>query len=72
MACGCGCEHEHNKISKEEFENAVNRFLSNLPPNIDIDVEYEKIMNKKSSLSAMQRKTLMAIVEYKKEHFPTE
>lgn len=70
MACGCG--HEHGKVSKEEFENAVNRFLSNLPPNIDIDVEYEKIMNKESSLSSTQRKTLIAIVEYKKEHFPTE
>ena len=67
MACGCG--HEHGKVSKEEFDKAVAKFMSTLPANIDIDKEYEKIQNRTSNLSAMQRKTLVAIVEYKKEHF---
>ena len=67
MSCKCG--HEHGSVSKEQFEKVVANFLKTLPSNIDIDEEYIKIQNKESNLSKMQRDTVEAIVEYKKEHF---
>lgn len=67
MSCKCG--HEHGNVSKEQFEKVVANFLKTLPSNIDIDEEYIKIQNKESNLSRMQRDTVEAIVEYKKEHF---
>lgn len=69
MACNCG--HDHH-ISKEDFDKAVQKFLSSLNSEIDLDAEYEKIQNKTSELSRMQRDTVIAIVEYKREHFSNE
>ena len=68
MACGCGHEHHHH-FSKEDFEKAVNKFMDGLGEKIDLDTEYEKIKNKVSKLSRSQRDTVVALVEYKKEHF---
>lgn len=68
MACGCGHEHHHH-FSKEDFDKAVNKFMDGLGAEIDLDAEYEKIKNKESKLSRSQRDTVVALVEYKKEHF---
>lgn len=67
MACGCG--HKHHHFSKEDFEKAVKKFIDGLGENIDLDAEYEKIKNKESKLSRSQRDTVVALVEYKNEHF---
>ena len=64
----CNCGHEHPHLTKEKFEEAVKRFISTLPADIDIDKEYEKIQKKESNLSRSQRDTIEAIVEFKKEH----
>lgn len=61
--------HNHNEFTKEQFDLAVEKFLKDLPENISIEEEYQKILNKKSELSRSQRDTIIAIVEYKKEHF---
>ena len=68
MACDCGHEHHHH-FSKEDYDKAVKRFIDGLGKDIDLDAEYEKIMNKESNLSRSQRDTVVALVEYKKEHF---
>ena len=67
MSCNCG--HEHHHVSKEEFDKSVARFVNDIGVEIDLDAEYEKIMKKESKLSRMQRDTVVAIVEYKREHF---
>lgn len=61
--------HEHQHISKNEFDEAVKKFLNGLDEKIDLDVEYEKIKYKTSNLSRKQRDTVVALVEYKREHF---
>ena len=61
--------HEHNHISKKEFDEAVKKFLNGLDEEIDLDVEYEKIKYKTSNLSRKQRDTVVALVEYKRTHF---
>ena len=68
MACGCGHEHHHH-FSKEDFAKAVNKFMDGLGAEIDLEEEYTKIKNKESKLSRSQRDTVVARVEYKKEHF---
>lgn len=67
MSCNCG--HEHHHFSQEELDKAIRKFMDGLGKEIDLDEEYEKIKNKESSLSRSQRDTVIAIVEYKKEHF---
>lgn len=67
MECNCG--HDHGKITQADFNKAVKRFMSGLGENLDIDEEYVKIQNKESKLSKMQRDTIVALVEYKREHF---
>lgn len=64
----CDCGHEHH-FSKVDFEKAVKKFMDGLGDEIDLDVEYEKIKNKESKLSRSQRDTVVALVEYKKDHF---
>lgn len=68
MACGCGHEHHHH-FSKENFDKAVKKFVGGLGEEIDLDAEYEKIKNKESNLSRSQRDAVVALVEYKNEHF---
>lgn len=63
----CSCGHEHH-FSKREFDEAVKHFMKGIG-DIDLDAEYEKIKNKNSSLSRKQRDTVIALVEYKREHF---
>lgn len=70
MSCNCG--HEHHHVSREEFDKAVKTFLSSLNEEIDLDKEYEKIKNKESKLSRSQRDSVVALVEYKREHFEKE
>lgn len=67
MACGCG--HEHHHFSQEELDKAIRNFMYGFGKEIDLDAEYEKIKNKESKLSRSQRDTVVAIVEYKNEHF---
>lgn len=64
----CDCGHEHH-FSKEDFEKAVKKFMDGIGDEIDLEVEYEKIKNKESKLSRSQRDTVVALVEYKKDHF---
>ena len=68
MACNCGHEHHHH-FSQEQLDKAVKMFYEGLGKEIDLDVEYEKIKNKESDLTRSQREAVIAIVEYKKEHF---
>lgn len=66
--CDCGHEHHHH-FSKENFDKAVKKFMDGLGEEIDLDAEYEKIKNKESKLSRSQRDAVVALVEYKNEHF---
>lgn len=61
--------HQHNYISKKEFDGMVKKFLDDLGEKIDLDTEYEKIKRKTSVLSRKQRDTVIALVEYKKLNF---
>lgn len=65
----CQCGHHHETISKEQFDEAVSKFVSTLPEDINIEEEHEKIMQKKSKLSRSQRDAIESIVYYKKEYF---
>ena len=65
----CSCGHNHDHIDREQFDEAVKKFMNSISYSIDLDEEYQKIQNKKSNLSRSQRDTIVAIVEYKREHF---
>lgn len=67
MSCNCGHNHHHH-FNQEAFEKAVKKFMDGLGDQIDLDAEYEKIKNKKSELSRSQRDTVVALVEYKRDH----
>lgn len=61
--------HQHNYISKKEFDGMVKKFLDGFSEKVDLDIEYEKIKHKTSILSRKQRDTVTALIEYKKLNF---